>query len=110
MPNDRLLPRHRRRLTVSLGDRLPAITADVSSGGFSAEMPQVFLPGSLVHGTLQLGAQEVPFKGQVTWAQPGDPMANTRSRFGVRFTEISKDFQEFFRRPEARMMVRWHTR
>lgn len=109
MANDRKLPRHRRRLTVSLGDRLPALTADVSAGGFCAEMPQVFVPGAPVHGTILLGTQEVPFKGEVTWAKPGDPRANTRSRFGVRFTEVSPQFQEFFRNPEARPLVRWHT-
>ena len=109
MAQERKQPRHRRRMTVALGDRLPALTADVSSGGFCAEMPQVFLPGAKVHGTLHFGAQEVPFKGEVTWAKPGDPRANTRSRFGVRFTEVSADFAEFFRRPEARVLVRWHT-
>ncbi|MBL8940891.1 MAG: hypothetical protein JNM69_40485, partial [Archangium sp.] len=38
------------RLPLSLGRRLPALTADVSRGGFQAELPQVFLPGSKVHG------------------------------------------------------------
>lgn len=94
---------------VTLGHRLPAITADVSSGGFCAEMSQVFLPGSVVHGTIALGDHEVPFKGEVTWAKPGDPRASTRSRFGVRFTEIRDDFKDFFKRPEVKHLVRWFT-
>lgn len=105
----RASPRHRRRLMVSLGNRLPAFTADVSSGGFCAEMPAVFLPGSQVHGTLSLGDHEIPFKGEVTWAKAGDPRTSTRSRFGVRFTDISRDFSEFFARPQVRHLVRWFT-
>jgi hypothetical protein len=109
MPNIRKLHRHRRRLNVSLGGRLPAITADVSAGGFCAELPYVFLPGSMIHGSIAFGEREVPFKGKVTWARAGDPQMSPFCRFGVRFTEIPTDFSSFFEKPEDRPLVRWHT-
>ena len=130
MDENRKLPRHRRRFTVSFGDQQapitddvlsasffaessgdqqPAITADVSSGGFCVEMSEVLVPGSQVQGTLYFGSQEVPFTGEVTWATPVDPRASTRGRFGVRFTEVGQEFQEYFKRPEAHVLVRWHT-
>lgn len=94
---------------MTLGSKLPAFTADVSSGGFCAEMPGVFLPGSLVHGTIALGDHEVPFRGEVTWARAGDPRTSTRSRFGVRFTEVPREFADVFSRAEVRHLVRWFT-
>jgi hypothetical protein len=78
--------RRRRRLPVTLGGRLAAITAEVSGMGFSAEMPQVFLPGSKVHGTINCGDRDLPFRGVVSWAEPGHPNLSIASRFGVRFT------------------------
>lgn len=109
MPNQRKLHRHRRRLSVSLGGRLPAITADVSAGGFCAELSYIFLPGAMIHGSIDLGGREVPFKGKVTWARAGDPQMNPRCRFGVRFIEVPADFRAFFEHPEDRQLVRWHT-
>jgi len=76
------------RLPVSLGRRLPALTADVSRGGFMAELPQVFLPGSRVHGFILVNDAEVPFHGTVAWAEPGNPMASVYSRMGVRFDAL----------------------
>ncbi|HZN94822.1 MAG TPA: hypothetical protein VFB81_19035 [Myxococcales bacterium] len=82
----RMMIRRRRRLPVTLGGRLPAITAEVSGTGFSAEMMQVFLPGSVVHGTICCGQRDLPFRGVVSWAEPGHPRLSIASRFGVRFT------------------------
>ena len=73
------------RLPLSLGRRLPAISADVSRGGFQAELPQVFLPGSKVHGYFLVEEAEVPFTGTVAWARAGDPHASVYSRIGVTF-------------------------
>jgi len=78
--------RRRRRLPVTLGGRLAAVTAEVSETGFSAEMMQVFLPGSKVHGTIHSGGRDLPFRGVVSWAEPGHPLLSISSRFGVRFT------------------------
>jgi hypothetical protein len=78
--------RRRRRLPLTLGGRLAAVTAEVSETGFSAEMMQVFLPGSKVHGTINCGDRELPFRGVVSWAEPGHPHLSIASRFGVRFT------------------------
>lgn len=92
MAKDRLSARLRRRLRVSLGGKLPAVTANVSRQGFCAEMSGVFLPGSQVHGELEVGGKRYPFKGEVAWARAGDPRLSVASRFGVRFTEIAADF------------------
>jgi len=84
--NRRLAIRRRRRLPVTLGGRLSAVTAEVSETGFSAEMAGVFVPGSAVHGTVNCGDRELPFRGIVSWAEPGHPRLSVASRFGVRFT------------------------
>ena len=91
MTATRTLPRQRRRLEVSFGGRLPAVTADVSMGGFCAEMPGVFLPGSIVHGLVKMGDRVFPFAGEVAWARAGNPQASLHSQFGVRFTHVAKD-------------------
>ncbi|MBN1209879.1 MAG: PilZ domain-containing protein [Myxococcaceae bacterium] len=84
-----------RHLPLLLGNRLPVRTADVSTGGFSLEAPFVFMPGSLLHGTLEVAGRELPFRGEVVWARPaGQPEAP--SRMGVRFTEVA---------PEARCLL-----
>jgi hypothetical protein len=90
------------RLPLSLGRRLPALTADVSRGGFQAELPQVFLPGSKVHGYFLLNEAEVPFTGRVAWAQPGNPQASVFSRVGVRFDEVPKALKPLLNRAGAR--------
>lgn len=76
------------RLPVSLGRRLPALSADVSRGGFQAELPQVFLPGSRVHGFFLVDDREVPFRGTVAWAEAGNPQLSITSRIGVAFDSL----------------------
>ncbi len=76
------------RLPLSLGRRLPALSADVSRGGFQAELPQVFLPGSKVHGFFLVGEQEVAFRGTVAWAEAGNPQLSLYSRIGVAFDAL----------------------
>ena len=90
------------RLPLSLGRRLPALTADVSRGGFCAELPQVFLPGSRVDGYFLVDDAEVPFKGQVSWAVPGNPMASVFSQIGVRFDAMPEGLKELFHSLEKR--------
>jgi hypothetical protein len=90
------------RLPLSLGRRLPALTADVSRGGFSAELPQVFLPGSKVHGSFLVGDAEVPFRGTVAWAEPGNPQLSVFSRIGVRFDELPAGLRPLFAQHDAR--------
>lgn len=82
--------RHSRRLPVSLGGRLAAMTLNVSRSGFRIEMPQVFLPGSQVHGYVMDGVEEIPFRGEVAWAQPGNPQRSLLSVMGIRFASISE--------------------
>ena len=67
-------------------DRLPAVTFDVSAGGFSAEMNQVFIPGSKIDGVIQIDDDTLLFRGKVSWAHPGNTLLNIPSRFGVSFT------------------------
>jgi len=90
------------RLPLSLGRRLPALSADVSRGGFQAELPQVFLPGSKVHGYFLVEDQEVPFTGTVAWAQAGDPHASVYSRIGVYFDALPAGLKGYFARVEAK--------
>ncbi len=90
------------RLPLSLGRRLPALTADVSRGGFQAELPQVFLPGSKVHGYFLVGEAEVAFQGTVTWAQAGDPRLSIFSRVGVRFDALPRELDSLLRAQERR--------
>lgn len=90
------------RLPLSLGRRLPALTADVSRGGFQAELPQVFLPGSKVHGFFLVDGNEVDFTGTVAWAEAGSPMASTFSRIGVAFDVTPKGLEPLFQQLDAR--------
>ena len=90
------------RLPLSLGRKLPALTADVSRGGFSAELPQVFLPGSQVDGYFLLDDKEVAFRGWVAWAIPGNPMASVFSQIGVRFSEVPEGLKGVLQKLEKR--------
>jgi len=94
--------RRNYRLPLSLGRRLPALTADVSRGGFSAELPQVFLPGSKIDGFFLVDDVEVPFVGHVAWAQAGNPQLSVFSRIGVRFDETPDGLRRLFTRLDSR--------
>jgi hypothetical protein len=86
--------RRARSLSLLLGNRLPARTADVSTGGFSVEAPFVFLPGSLLHGTFEVAGRELPFRGEVVWAAPSS-QPHAPSRMGVRFTHVPAEAHGF---------------
>jgi len=79
------------RLPVSLGGKIPALSADISPGGFCLELPQVFVPKSVVHGFVLHGDRELPFRGEVTWARAGNPQLSVYSSMGVRFTQVSPE-------------------
>ncbi len=102
MTTRRTTLRRSLRLPLSLGRRLPALTADVSRGGFSAELPQVFLPGSQVDGYFLVDDKEISFRGRVTWAVPGNPMASVFSQIGVRFNEVPEGLKSVFQKLEKR--------
>jgi hypothetical protein len=85
-----------------LGRRLPALTADVSRGGFQAELPQVFLPGSKVHGFFLVDGNEVDFSGTVAWAEAGNPMTSVFSRIGVAFDTLPKGLEPLFAQLDRR--------
>lgn len=90
------------RLPLSLGRRLPALSADVSRGGFQAELPQVFLPGSKVHGFFLVGDAEVAFTGTVAWAEAGNPQLSIYSRIGVRFDALPEALSTLLTAEERR--------
>jgi hypothetical protein len=102
MTTKRQTLRRSLRLPLSLGRRLPAISADVSRGGFQAELPQVFLPGSKVHGYFLVDDAEVPFRGTVAWAEPGNPQLSIFSRIGVRFDEAPEGLKALFAQHDGR--------
>ena len=95
-------PRRSYRLPLSLGRRVPALTADVSRGGFSAELSQVFLPGSVIDGYFLVDNEEVAFKGHVVWAQAGNPMLSLSSRIGVRFDLTPDGLKRLFTKLDSR--------
>ena len=90
------------RLPLSLGRRLPALSADVSRGGFQAELPQVFMPGSKVHGFFLMGETEVAFRGTVAWAEAGNPQLSVFSRIGVTFDALPVELDKLLRTQERR--------
>lgn len=65
-------------------------------------MPQVFVPGSVVHGYFLLEDKEVPFQGKVTWAQAGNPQLSVYSKFGVRFSQPPTGLRELFAAMDAK--------
>ncbi|MBJ6763605.1 PilZ domain-containing protein [Myxococcaceae bacterium JPH2] len=111
MLQPRGLPRYAHRLAIRLRGMLPVYTHDVSEGGFCADMLQPVKRGSLLEGAIVLGAEEVPFQGEVVWTRQAAG-ERVRGRYGVRFTTIPEDFgrrlQEY-RRLQGRRLVRWHT-
>ncbi len=89
--NNRLLPRLRRRLKVTLGG-LKTFTADISPRGFAVELMQALHPGMDLQGKIELCGEEFDFTGKVCWAKQGEPRLNIRGRFGVTFTGIHHSF------------------
>src|SRR6516165_3773824 len=69
--NTRILGRQRRRFKVQLG-MASGFTADVSAGGFCAELMRVFPKGTAVKGTIVVDGREYDFSGRVSWAKQGD--------------------------------------
>lgn len=92
MPTAPRSARNTRRFSLLLGNRVFARTADVSAGGFSVDAPFVFMPGSLLHGTFDVGGCKLPFRGEVVWARPSDE-SKAASRMGVRLTEFPLEAQ-----------------
>lgn len=90
-PEKRLLPRHLRRLRVALG-RHVVFTADLSPGGFCAELLHPLDPGQPVSGSISLAAKDFPFTGEVVWSRPAHPRMRALGRIGVRFTSIENRF------------------
>lgn len=77
------------RLPISIGRRQAALSADLSHGGFRLETPKLLAPGTPLEGYVLHGQKELPWRGEVTWARAGDPMASTWHELGVRFTFVS---------------------
>ena len=59
-------------------------------------MHQVFVLGSTVHGYVLRDETEVPFGGNVGWAQAGNPQLSVYSKFGVRFAQPPLGLRELF--------------
>jgi hypothetical protein len=89
----RFIPRQRRRLRVEMGTLTPIFTADVSAGGFSADMMRPPKLGSQLHGKIQVGSQTYLFTGQAIWTKAGSQLSD-QGRVGVRFTGIENAFFE----------------
>jgi hypothetical protein len=98
MTSGRSSHRRKRRLRVSLGTT-PLFTADVSAGGFSAEILRAPAPGTPVAGTIRVANSEVRYAGEVVWAKAGAPSLNLHGRIGVRFTAIPDPVAELLAAP-----------
>ena len=98
MTSGRVSHRSKRRLRVSLG-ATPLFTADVSAGGFSAEILRAPAPGTPVAGTIRVSSGEVRYAGEVVWAKAGAPNLNLHGRIGVRFTTIPGPVAELLAAP-----------
>lgn len=77
------------RLPISIGRKQAALSADLSHGGFRLETPQLLAPGTVIDGYVLHGNKELPWRGEVAWAKPGNPMASVWHEVGVRFTHVS---------------------
>jgi hypothetical protein len=90
-------------------DHTSAFTTDFGGGGFSAELQRVLSPGSVVEGRLHAKDDELPFRGVVVWAKPGDAFLGIRGRMGVHFADGGPDLTEeiyaFARRSHASSSV-----
>ena len=95
MQNTRILGRQRRRFKVQLG-MASGFTADVSAGGFCAELMRVFPKGTAVKGTIVVDGREYDFSGRVAWAKQGDFRQNLRGRMGVAFTDAPDELRHIF--------------
>ncbi len=92
--NQRLLPRLRKRLSITLADAR-AFTADVSAGGFAVELMRTLQPGSTVHGTVSVGERLLGFTGLVSWTKQAEPRLQVRGKSGIRLTGIDPAFYEW---------------
>lgn len=88
MPDARFVTREKHRLRLSLDGTSQALCAEVNAQGFSVELPQIRKVGTHVSGTLFLGEEGYPFRGEVSWAHLGDPRLCFVGRMGVRFTQL----------------------
>ena len=81
------------RLPVSIsliaGGRRAAMSANVSAHGLCLESPTLLTPGADVHGYVLHGDKELTWSGRVAWVEPGNPMASTWHRMGVKFSRVS---------------------
>ena len=87
--DDRRQRRSAVRLPVSINRSAAALTADISSEGFCLETPALLQAGAQVTGYVLHGQKELAWSGVVSWSQPGNPMASTWHRVGIRFTNVS---------------------
>lgn len=98
MAHTRTHARHRRRIRMSIG-RTAIYTADIGSGGFSAEMMRALPAGSAVEGTIRVDHVEGDYTGEVVWSLPGDLRLNVRGRIGVRFISLPPDVRRLIESP-----------
>jgi len=87
MPENRQLPRHRKRIRVEFGpERLDytGFTEDISTEGFFLKTSLVLRPGTVLQAELQLpdGAQ-VKLEGRVRWAKKVPPALLRKLKGGM---------------------------
>jgi len=73
MPDNRQLPRHRKRIQVRYGPERPeytGFTEDISREGFFLKTAMVLRPGTILQAELSLpDGEQVSLEGRVRWAK-----------------------------------------
>jgi hypothetical protein len=90
MSGKRSLNRPRKRLQIKFESQAGSgmgFTENISAGGLLLHSNLVCPPGTLLRGTIQLGAQELRFDAEVRWARKTTgPLAQfMKNSMGLRF-------------------------
>lgn len=86
--NRRKAPRFERSVAMEIGASVPAKTLDLSTSGFSAAMPNTFVPGQFINGTFVILGHRFAFEAQVRWSVEN-------ARFGARFTGVDPKLRQY---------------
>lgn len=87
MPENRQLPRHRKRIRVQYGpERLnhTGFTEDISNEGFFLKTALVLRPGTILQAEIELpGGMAVSLEGRVRWSKKVPPALLRRLKGGM---------------------------
>jgi hypothetical protein len=88
MRDQRRATRAELKVPMTLAGSIRARCSDISPGGLCAELSATRIPGSRLKGTLELKGRQVPFLGELAWAEAS--ASGEGCRVGLRFLEIDQ--------------------